>query len=102
MRDRHRDFFLALAERVAPALLGPRAHEELDALDEDGANLTAALRWATETDGERALRLCAALHWWWMQRGHFAARVTSCARALDKAGREPTPLRAQVLSGRAL
>ena len=102
MLDRHRDFFLALAERVAPALLGPKAQQHLDALDEDGANLTAALRWATETDGERALRLCAALLWWWMQRGHFAARVTSCARALDKAGREPTPLRAQVLSGRAM
>nr|MDQ3933607.1 tetratricopeptide repeat protein [Actinomycetota bacterium] len=102
MRDRHRDFFLALAERVAPALLGPRAQQHLDALDDDGANLSAALRWAIETDGERALRLCAALLWWWMQRGHFAARVTSCARALHKAGDEPTPLRAQVLSGRAL
>jgi predicted ATPase/DNA-binding CsgD family transcriptional regulator len=102
MRDRHRDFFLTLAERVAPALLGPSAQQQLDALDEDGANLTAAIRWATETDSERALRLCAALIWWWMQRGHFAARVTSCERALDKAGGEPSPLRAQVLSGRAL
>ena len=102
IRDRHRDFFLALAERVAPALLGARAQQQLDALDEDRANLDAALRWATETDGERALRMCAALIPWWMQRGLFAARDTCCARALDKAGREATPLRARILSGRAL
>lgn len=102
IRDRHRDFFLALAERVAPALLGERAQEELDALDQDGANLDAALRWATETDGERALRLCAALIWWWMQRGLYAVRDAACARALEKAGDEPTPVRAQVLTGRAL
>jgi predicted ATPase/DNA-binding CsgD family transcriptional regulator len=100
-RDRHRDFFVALAECVAPALLGAGAQEGLDALDQDGANLDAALRWATDTDGECALRLCAALIWWWMRRGLFDVRDACCARALEVAGREPTPLHAQVLTGRA-
>jgi predicted ATPase/DNA-binding CsgD family transcriptional regulator len=98
IRERHCDFFLALAERVGPTLSG---QEELGALDEDRSNLDAALQWATETDGERALRLCAALIGWWMLRGLFAARDTSCARALDRAGPEPTRLRAKVLAGRA-
>ncbi|HEX8054603.1 MAG TPA: LuxR C-terminal-related transcriptional regulator [Thermoleophilaceae bacterium] len=102
IRDRHCDFFLALAERVAPALLTSSAHQELDALDEDRANLDAALGWATETDGERALRLCAALIGGGLQRRRFTARDAACARALEKAGPEPTRLRAQVLSGRVL
>ena len=94
VHDRHCGFFLALAERAGPA-------QELDVLDKDRENLDAALRWATETDGERALRMCAALMSWWIQRGPYVARDASCARALGKAGREPTALRAQVLSGRA-
>ncbi|HEX8745047.1 MAG TPA: LuxR C-terminal-related transcriptional regulator [Thermoleophilaceae bacterium] len=102
IRDRHRDFFLALAERVAPPLGSVRVREERGVLDAEEANLTAALAWATATDGERALRLCAALIWWWMQRGFYMARDAACARALERAGPEPTPLRSHVLSARAL
>lgn len=101
MRDRHRDFFLGLAERVAPELQTASAGAGLDALDADGANLNAALRRAIETHSERALRLCAALSMWWRMRGIFAAADAYCARALDADDLPPTTVRARVLWTRA-
>jgi predicted ATPase/DNA-binding CsgD family transcriptional regulator len=101
IRDRHRDFFLGLAESIAPELESADAPAVLDVLDTDRGNLGAALGWASETDGERALRLCTALTPWWRMRGIFAAADTYCTRALDAPGAARSPLRARVLCTRA-
>ena len=73
MRDRHRDAMLELAERIAPELHGPGQQEWLGVLDDEAANLAAALEHAARTDRERALRLCVALTFWW--------RRAACSRA---------------------
>jgi predicted ATPase/DNA-binding CsgD family transcriptional regulator len=101
VRTRHMEAFLALVERLAPDLSGARERGWLDLIDPDGPNLTAALGWATVTDGGRALRLCSAAYLWWRMRGLFAAGESACARALDSAGSAPAPLRARVLWQRA-
>jgi predicted ATPase/DNA-binding CsgD family transcriptional regulator len=97
IRDRHRDFFLALAERTAPELLTRDVQSRLDVLDTELPNLNLALGWAIETDGERALRLCVALSFWWRMHGVYAAADATVCRALDAAERTPSSLRARGL-----
>ena len=81
---------------AASYLAGHR--EWLDVLDAEAANLDAALERALQTDGERALRLCAAVFHWWRLRGLFGAAERACERALDVGDRSASPLRAQVLA----
>jgi predicted ATPase/class 3 adenylate cyclase len=101
MADRHRDALLQLAERAAAHLMQPDGRDWLDALDPEAADLVAALDRAGDTDPALALRLCAALTFWWKFRGHFAAAEDACARALDAADPAASPLRARVLWTRA-
>ena len=96
-RDRHRDLFLALAERAREDILSPRQPEAFAALDEEAANLAAALDRALETDPAKALRLCLALDFWFRARAHFREADAAFARALA-AGDPPPALRARALA----
>jgi tetratricopeptide (TPR) repeat protein len=73
-RRRHRDWYLALAERAEPKLRGPEQKRCLDRLELEHDNLRAALEWckATSDGGELGLRLAAALRGFWENRGYFA------------------------------
>ena len=101
VRDRHRDWFLSLAECVEPNLYAADQDRWLDLLDQDAANLAAALDRAVLTDAEMALRLCVALTVLWKLRGRFVEADSAYGRALDAAGPDPTRLRARVLWARA-
>jgi predicted ATPase len=101
VRARHRDVFLALAERAAPHLDTGRQREWLEVLDPEAANLAAAIEYALGSESRLALRFCAALHRWWSARGRFAEAELAFARALDANG-ERDALRARVLHGRNL
>jgi predicted ATPase/class 3 adenylate cyclase/DNA-binding CsgD family transcriptional regulator len=94
IRDRHRDAYLALAERAAPELAKRR--EWLDVLDAESANVEAALERAVQTNGEIALRLCVALFHWWRMRG-WSTAARDCERALEAADGTPSRLRARAL-----
>jgi predicted ATPase len=65
LRDRHRDYFLRRAEQIAPHLEASGQSTWLDALDDDAANLAAALDHAAGSDQESALRFCVSLTVWW-------------------------------------
>lgn len=70
---RHRDWFLALAERAAPELGGPCQQAWLDHLDRERENQRAAQRWAVaKGDAETAARLGAALWRFWWARADAA------------------------------
>jgi predicted ATPase/class 3 adenylate cyclase/DNA-binding CsgD family transcriptional regulator len=101
VRDRHRDAFLALAERVAPHLYQHAPAVWLEALDLEAANLALAADRAAETDGERALRLCSTLTVWWKFRGRFELADATYLQALDAPGAESSRLRAGALWARA-
>jgi tetratricopeptide (TPR) repeat protein len=71
LRQRHIDHFLAFAEEAASGFFGPGTATWLDRVSCDHANLRTALNWCIEhKDAERALRLAAALWFFWYVRGH--------------------------------
>lgn len=98
-RDRHRDFYLEFAERIAPELLTPEQPEFLELLDPEDANFTLAIEHASATEPDKALRLSVALTLWWRLRSHFAQGEAGFARSLEAQG--SPELRARALWGHA-
>ncbi|HEY1014478.1 MAG TPA: tetratricopeptide repeat protein, partial [Herpetosiphonaceae bacterium] len=101
MRQNIVSYYLGLAEAAAPALHGPAQAAWLDYLEREHANLRAALRLTlARHDARGALRLAAALGWFWSIRGH----LTDGRRWLDEAlaiGAAPTPERLHALNAAA-
>jgi predicted ATPase/DNA-binding SARP family transcriptional activator len=69
VRERHRDWLLALAEQAEPQLRGPHSVSWLERLEHERDNLRAALAWCVERgEAEAGLRLVAALARFWQIR----------------------------------
>jgi predicted ATPase/DNA-binding SARP family transcriptional activator len=70
---RHRDWFLALAERLDAIAHGPEQRRLLGRLEMEHDNLRAALDWC-RTEGEAAteVRLAGALWKFWVGHGHIS------------------------------
>jgi predicted ATPase/class 3 adenylate cyclase len=99
VRVRHRDYYLALAEKAAPKLMGAEQVTWLRSLEEDHENLRAGLAWSVaEAETGGGLRLCGALQRFWWTRGHLSEGRQWCTRVLCKAGAEETRERANVLN----
>ncbi|MGQ4358394.1 LuxR C-terminal-related transcriptional regulator [Streptomyces sp. SAS_272] len=91
---RHRDFFLALAQRIHEGWYGPGQVQDLARLRAEHPNLLAALGW--DTDPQARLALAGALAFHWIVGGF----LTEGRRQLDRilaAAPEPTPVRGQAL-----
>jgi ATP/maltotriose-dependent transcriptional regulator MalT len=85
LRERHRDWFLDLAERTAPELSGPRGAELYDRLEVELDNFRAALAWSVATPAsDKGLRLGAALHHLWSLRGLQSEGREWLARMLER------------------
>jgi predicted ATPase/DNA-binding CsgD family transcriptional regulator len=100
VRDRHRDAFMALAEREGRDALTPRQPDVFAALDAEAANVEAALDRALATDPEAALRACLALQFWFRARARFHGAAEAFERALA-AGDVPAAQRARALAAYA-
>ena len=90
VRERHFDWYLRLAERLEPSLLGGAQQKPaLDLLEADHDNLRAALAWSLETPGrgDLALRMCGTLYRFWSRRGHWHEGYEWCMKALAPAPR---------------
>jgi non-specific serine/threonine protein kinase len=96
VRDRHRDWCLALAERVAPGLMGSEQAALLGQLDAEGDNLRAALTWCQAGDVELGLSLATALYRYWFYRGR-AVEGVQWLEAFLAAAPDPTVARAHAL-----
>ncbi|MGI5167109.1 BTAD domain-containing putative transcriptional regulator [Spirillospora sp. CA-253888] len=97
VRQRHREHYIALAERAEPHLYGHDQAHWLELLDAESANLRAALDGASGTD---ALRLANALTWYWFLRGRWSEARRALTAALDLTS-APSPERARALAYRA-
>ena len=87
-RDRHLLWYLALAERARPELLG-RAQAEWQArLDAERENILEAHAWCdrTEKGGECGLRLVEAMRQYWFSRGLLGLRHRLTIEALLRTG----------------
>src|SRR5262249_4721921 len=100
VRQRHRDWYLQLAERGAPELQGPHQAFWLERLEAEHDNLRAALKCSLEGAAAEALRLVGALARFWELRSHLAEGRQQLAAALERAGPwRRSPIGAAALDG---
>jgi predicted ATPase/DNA-binding SARP family transcriptional activator len=86
----HAECFVELAETADERLRGPEQLTWLSRLAAEHDNLQAALRWAVDEDPALALRLIAALSWFWWLRGLRSAAAPLALRLLTRlTGDEP-------------
>ncbi|MFF0018229.1 BTAD domain-containing putative transcriptional regulator [Streptomyces sp. NPDC005374] len=91
LREAHARYFLRLAERAEPALRGGGQLPWLARLDAERDNLDAALRHLVATAPEDALRLMAALSWFWRLRAPHGEQVPLARALLAAVGDAPPP-----------
>lgn len=104
MRERHARYFTAFAERVEPALRGREQGIWLGRLRAEDANLRLALQWTRDhatSDPDGALRLAAALGWYWYAGRQVDGRV-QLTKTLAAAGAGAAALRARALQALSL
>jgi len=100
VRERHRNFFLELAMTAEPHLAGSEQAAWLQRLEDEHDNLRSALEHclAAASESDAGLRLCSALHWFWIVRAHRAEGLDWCVRVLGIEGTgQGTPERAMAL-----
>jgi non-specific serine/threonine protein kinase len=100
MRDQHLQFFLALARRAEPALIGADQTMWLQRLHIEEENLRAALEWCLEAPGqaETGLELAGVLSWFWTKRAYFAEGRKWLDQALVAGSGASPRLRAKALN----
>ncbi|GAB3569341.1 LuxR family transcriptional regulator [Amycolatopsis endophytica] len=98
LRRRHRDYYLAAAERLCESWCGPGQAANLTELRVEMDNLTAALDWSlTEPGGDvAALRLVSALRYHWTVGGFLSTGRRRLDQALAQSRRQ-TPDRGHAL-----
>jgi predicted ATPase/class 3 adenylate cyclase len=100
VRDRHRAWCLALAERGSAELMRRDQAAWYRRLEQEHANLRAALDWCRDdpAGAEAEMRLAAALGLFWRIRGHGDEGRRWLARALARSDGKPTATRARLLN----
>jgi len=100
VRDRHRHWFLAWAERALPELTRRDQTVWFRRFAADHDNFRAALDWvhADPTGAEPELRLAAALGRYWNIQGHGSEGLARLTAALARAAATPSPARATALN----
>jgi predicted ATPase/transcriptional regulator with XRE-family HTH domain len=102
IRERHADYFVALAERATPELEGGGQVVWLERLEREHDNLRVALAWLLEHGRpERTARLSSAIWLFWVVRGHAGEGQMWLERALAS-GRLTGSERANTLSAISL
>jgi non-specific serine/threonine protein kinase len=101
VRERHYDWFLALAERAEPELRGGRDQAAWSRrLDIEHDNLRAGLRWSLAAGQvEAGTRLAAALWAFWTDRGYFREGRGWLEAGLARREQLSKPVVARVLRG---
>ncbi len=102
-RQAHAAYYLQLAERAEPELLGPAQPVWLERLESAHDNLRASMRWALEQAGQQesgrelALRFGRALWVFWYTRGPLSEGRAFLEQALAASEGMAMPVRAKAL-----
>jgi non-specific serine/threonine protein kinase len=104
VRDRHRDWLLALAEEGDRRLRGVSQAAWLTRLEHEHDNFRAALAWCAgeNRNPEAGLRLAGALAWFWRLHGHLSEGRRWLTLALAAPGEEASSARCRALNGAGL
>jgi predicted ATPase/class 3 adenylate cyclase len=87
VRRRHAQTYLALAEKLAPTVLGRDQAHLLDMLALEHDNFRAAFEWAIDRgEAQIAMRLASALWRYWQGRGHLEEGWATVSRVLGLPG----------------
>jgi predicted ATPase/class 3 adenylate cyclase len=98
----HAEFYLDLAEQAEPRLWGPQDAIWLERLEQEHDNMRAALSWAlAHEEVDLALRLGAALRWFWNMGGYYGEGRSWLEATLAKEGGASPQARAKALEGLA-
>ncbi len=101
VRDRQRDWFLALAQQAESELKSRRQMAWASRLELEHDNLRLALEWSLgQKEAVPALRLASAISYFWLIHGYFEEGVSWLQAALALAG-EGTTLQRSALRARA-
>ncbi|MDQ5854148.1 MAG: tetratricopeptide repeat protein, partial [Chloroflexota bacterium] len=96
MQRQHAAYYLALAERTAPELKGPRQSLWVARLEQEHDNLRAVLRWSLDRgEVETAARLGWAVWVFWWIHGHLSEGQRWMEEALARGNTLPARLRAR-------
>ena len=101
-RQAHAEYYLALAEKAEPELVGPQQAKWLERLEQEQNNLRAAMQWgfvqSEDADrNEMALRLGGALWQFWLTHNHWSEGRTLLERALAGSKGVAASVRAKAL-----
>lgn len=101
IRRRHARYFLDLATRAEPHLVGADQKEWLDRCDHEHDNIRAALKWSILAGEVPTGQQAAGALWrFWHQRGHLAEGRKKLEQLLHAPGGEArTPQRFKALTG---
>jgi non-specific serine/threonine protein kinase len=95
----HAVYFLNLAEHAEPELIGREQRAWFLRLEQEHDNLRAALRWLSSQGEEAlALRLAAALVYFWWIRGHMAEGRRFLEDLVGRVPSEATDVRTRALA----
>lgn len=84
MRRRHADFFLAYAKKMERDLMGAEQAELLNRMEAERDNFRAAMDWWRKNDGEKELKLTAALTPLWNFRGSLSEGIERLYNVIEK------------------
>jgi predicted ATPase/class 3 adenylate cyclase len=88
---RYSEYFTTLAERAKPELHGSNQDAWLERLETEHDNIRAALNWSLDGgDPVLSVRLCAALWWFWSNRGYWREGREWISGALKQVPRDPS------------
>jgi predicted ATPase/DNA-binding SARP family transcriptional activator len=102
LRQRHRDWYSALAEQSDAGLRGPEQGDWLNRLTSELDNFRAVLRWSLEWgEIEVGVRLAGALWRFWYMRGHVREgreRLEEVIARVEDAARDDRPVAQETLA----
>jgi non-specific serine/threonine protein kinase len=103
IRDRHLDYFMALAERAEPELRRSQQVTWLNRLEDEMDNLRVALDWSIEGNVEAGLRLASTLWQFNIKRGYIAEVAEWLLQLLEQSAAQPrTAIRAKAAGAAAM
>ena len=103
LRDRHAEFFLALAEEGDGEILNNEQNVWADRLERDRYNLRAALEWLHESGrAQDAMAMAGALRWFWVMKREVSDGTEWLERTLAHREGVDASIVARALNGAGL